>query len=187
MDAKKFGLKDSGISERQLEEHMKLYQGYVKKIDEIRSKILVSEKEGNATYSEIRELKIEEGFCLNAIKLHELYFENISNKEITHEMIEMIEEDFGSFEAWKSEFLACALSARGWVVLAYDWKDDKLHNYICDMHNQGGVWDTIPILVLDMYEHAYFIDFGTDKKKYVEWFLANTDWKKAEDRTERFC
>jgi len=186
MESKKFDLKDIGLSERQIAEHIKLYEGYCKKIEEIRQKINEAEKEGNATYSLIRELKIEEGFCINAIKLHELYFENLGNGEISHELLDMIKEDFGSFEDWKKEFISLALSARGWVVLAYDWKDDKLHNYIADMHNQGGIWDTIPILVLDVYEHAYFIDFGTDRKKYIEILLEKINWKIVEERCERF-
>ena len=185
MEAKKFILNNIGLSERQTDEHLKLYEGYVKKIDEIRKKVVDADKEGNATYSEIRELKLEEGFCINAIKLHEFYFENIGNGN-SNEVMEMIEADFGSFDYWKKEFSALAMSARGWVVLAYDWKDDKLHNYICDMHNQGGIWDTIPILILDMYEHAYFIDFGTDKKKYIGWFLEHINWKIVEKRIERF-
>ncbi len=201
MEAKNF--KIEGLSEKQANEHLKLYQGYCKKIDEIRDKILKAEKDGNATFSDIRELKLEEGFCINAIKLHEWYFENLRNddisdgaqksedfrhigKGISNEAKKIIEEDFGSFDYWKKEFLACALSARGWVVLAYDWKDDRLHNYIADMHNQGGVWDCIPLLVLDMYEHAYFIDYGTDKKKYIEWFLENINWKVIGDRAQRF-
>lgn len=185
MEAKQFNLAEVGLSERQIVEHIKLYEGYCKKIDEIREKLLDVEKEGNATYSELRELKLEEGFCINAIKLHELYFEN-TGKGISNEVIKMIEEDFGSFDYWKKEFIATALSARGWVVLAYDWKDDKLHTYLADMHNQGGIWDTVPVLVLDMYEHAYFIDFGTDKKKYIEWFLSNINWKIVGDRAQRF-
>jgi len=188
MESKNFNLSNTGLSERQIAEHIKLYEGYCRKIDEIREKILIDKKQGNATYSEIRELKIEEGFCINAIKLHEMYFENLNtgNEKISHEVIKMIEEDFGSFEAWKKEFISLALSARGWVVLAYDWKDDKLHNYIADMHNQGGIWGAIPMLVLDVYEHAYFIDFGTDRKKYIETFLEKINWKIVEDRCEKF-
>ena len=179
-------LKKAGLSEKQAAEHIKLYEGYLKKIEEIMKRLSKAEKEGNATYSEIRELKLEEGFCINAIKLHEMNFGNItSEKCIPKEIVKIIKNDFGSYEAWEKEFIACALSARGWVVLAYDWRDEKLHNYIADMHNQGGVWDTIPILVLDMYEHAYFIDYGTDKKSYVQWFIKNIDWKAVDERAGR--
>ena len=188
MQAKKFNLKETGLSERQIEEHINLYEGYCSKIEEIRAKIFSSEKQGNATYSEIRELKIEEGFCINAIKLHELYFENIEKEnfgEIPEEIKSLVEKDFLNYENWKKEFFECALSARGWVILAYDLKDNKLHNYIADMHNQGIVLDIVPLLVLDMYEHAYFIDFGTDKKSYINLFLENINWKIAEERTGR--
>lgn len=179
-------LKKAGLSEKQAAEHIKLYEGYLKKIEEIMKRLSEAEKEGNATYSEIRELKLEEGFCINAIKLHEMYFDNIaSEKCIPREIAKIIKNDFGSYEAWEREFIACALSTRGWVVLAYDWRDEKLHNYIADMHNQGGVWDTIPLLVLDMYEHAYFIDYGADKKSYIKWFTGHIDWKAVDKRAER--
>lgn len=180
MQAKKFS--NIGLSERQAGEHFKLYEGYCKKIEEIRKKII--QEEGNSTYSEIRELKIEEGFALNAVKLHELYFENLGKGNPSGKFLEIIEKDFGTLENWKKELVSCGLSARGWVVLAYDNKDSKLHNYICDMHNQGGIWDSIPILVLDMYEHAYFIDYGTDKKSYISWFLDNIKWDVIEKRAK---
>jgi superoxide dismutase, Fe-Mn family len=179
MQPKKFNLKM--VSKNQSREHLKLYEGYCKKIDEIRKKISSSSEEGNSTYSEIRGLKIEEGFCINAVKLHELYFENIGNGK-AEEVKKIIENDFGSFSKWEKDFINSALSARGWVVLAYDWIDRKLHNYVCDMHHQGGIWQVIPILVLDMYEHAYFIDFGTEKKKYIELFLKNINWEIVEER-----
>jgi superoxide dismutase, Fe-Mn family len=185
MDSKKFNLNDLGLSERQMAEHVKLYEGYCKKIDEIRKKVSETNKEGNATYSEIRELKLEEGFCINAIKLHELFFEKLGKKEIGKDLLDRITQSFGSYEYWKAEFIALAMSARGWVILAWDYKDNKLHNYIADMHNQGGVWDTVPLLVLDMYEHAYFIDFGTDKKKYIEWFLENINWEAVEKSSQK--
>ena len=74
------------------------------------------------------------------------------------------------------------MSARGWVILAYDLNDGRLHNYISDIHNQGIVLGTIPLIVLDMYEHAYFIDFGTDKKSYIDWFLSSINWEIVEER-----
>lgn len=185
MEPIKFNIKGTELTERQLTEHMKLYEGYCRKIDEIKNKILLVERDGNPTYSEIRELKLEEGFCLNAIKLHEIYFENISQKrDITQRALKIINDNFGNYENWKKEFLSIAISARGWLVLAYDLNDNKLHNYLSDMHNQGGIWNSVPILVLDMYEHSYFIDFGANRKSYVEWFLTHINWKIIEIRIE---
>ncbi|MFA6397647.1 MAG: Fe-Mn family superoxide dismutase [Candidatus Paceibacterota bacterium] len=93
------------------------------------------------------------------------------------EIIKLIERDFGSFEKWLEDFKALGLCSRGWVILAYDYNDGKLRNFLADAHNLSGVWGTSPILVLDMYEHSYFIDFGTDKKSYIETFFKNLNWQ----------
>lgn len=173
-----------GLSERQLSEHHDvLYVGYVKKINEIRENLkIVNLESANQTYSQIRELKIEEGFALDGIKLHELYFENLGGDgNPTEKITEVLNSDFGSFDKWKEELIACGMSARGWVVLSLD-EDRKLHHYICDAHNQGGIWNAKPILVLDTYEHAYFIDYGTNRKAYIEAFINNINWKVVENR-----
>ena len=172
-------LKD--ISQKTIEIHWgKLYQGYVKKWQEIQERLKdVDKSTSNATFSDLRELKLEEGFAADAVLLHEAYFDILGgNGKPEGEIIEAISKDFVSFEAWQEEFKALGLAARGWVILAYDFNDGKLHNYIADVHNQGGIWGTAPILVLDMYEHAYFIDFGVDKKSYIEAFFRNLDWEK---------
>jgi len=74
------------------------------------------------------------------------------------------------------------MAARGWVILAYDFNDGKLHNYLADWHGQGGIWGAAPILVLDVYEHAYFIDYGSDRKSYIEDFFANLNWEAVNKR-----
>jgi Fe-Mn family superoxide dismutase len=168
-----------GLSQRQLEEHHGvLYAGYVKKINEIRSKLIqASRTEANATYSEVRELKLEETFATNATRLHEHYFANLGGSgAISGPISDMINDDFGSFEAWRDDLIAAGICARGWVVLAYDFDDNQLHNYSLDVHNVGCVWNCIPLVVLDVYEHAYFIDYGTNRKGYLEAFLKNLDW-----------
>ena len=170
----------NGISEKTISAHYeKLYQGYVKKWAEIQEKLSLSDKSlANATYSEIRELKIEEGFASNAILLHEAYFDMLGGDgNAQGEIIEAISKDFQSLEKWQEEFKSLGLASRGWVILTYDFNDGKLHNYICDAHNQGGVWGTAPILVLDTYEHAYFSDYGSDKKSYIEVFFKNLNWQ----------
>ncbi len=171
----------SGISPKTIENHyQKLYQGYVKKWQEIQDKLKIIDKStSNATFSEFRELKVEESFAANAIILHEAYFDVLGgNGQPSGEIIKALEKDFGSFESWQDEFKSLGLSSRGWVILAMDYNDGKLKNYIADSHNSFGIWGTAPILVLDMYEHAYFIDFATDKKSYIETFFKNLDWSK---------
>lgn len=169
-----------GISKKTIEVHWnKLYQGYVKKWQEIQEKLdLVNLSSANATFSELRALKIEETFTANAIILHEAYFDILGGdgKE-EREIVKAIERDFGSFEKWLEEFKALGMASRGWVILAFDFNDGKLRNYIADAHNLYGIWGAAPILVLDMYEHAYFIDFGSDKKTYIETFFQNLNWK----------
>jgi len=169
-----------GISQKTTENHYgKLYQGYVKKWQEIQEKLKTTDKSlANATFSELRELKTEETFAGNAIILHEAYFDVLGGDgKPTGEILEKISEDFGSFEVWQEEFKSLGLTARGWVILAFDFNDGKLRNYIADAHNQGGIWGTSPILVLDVYEHAYFIDYGSDRKSYIETFFSNLNWQ----------
>ena len=172
-----------GLSERQLAEHHDvLYAGYVKKVNEIRAALAaVDLAKANGTYSELRELKVEEGFALNGVKLHEAYFDNMTaqGQQPSGAAADWIAQDFGSYEKWAADFAACGLAARGWVVLAFDLADGKLHNYVCDVHNQGGVWGSVPLLVLDVYEHAYFLDYATARKKYVDGFMTNLDWNVA--------
>ena len=169
-----------GISEKTIAiHHDKLYAGYVEKWREIQEKLKTVDKSGaNASFSELRELKLEESFVANAIILHEAYFDILGGKgEIEGEIIKSIEKDFISFEKWLEDFKALGLCSRGWTVLGYDFNDGKLKNFLLDSHNTCEVFGTAPVLVLDMYEHAYFIDFGSDKKGYIEAFFKNLNWK----------
>lgn len=88
----------------------------------------------------------------------------------------------GSVEAWATDFAALGLSSRGWVVLAQDNQTGSIQNYICDAHNQGGVWGTTPLLVLDVYEHAYFFDYVTARKDYISEFMKLVDWNVVNTR-----
>ena len=179
----------TGLSEKQLAEHHDvLYAGYVKKINEIRQKVMSSDKAtANGTYAELRELKVEETFALNAVKLHEGYFDNLGGDgKPNGAIMKMIESDFGSYAKWEEEFKACGLAARGWVVLAFDLEEKRLYNFVCDVHNQGGVWATVPLLILDVYEHAYFIDYATGRKKYIDTFMQNVNWKFVNELVKQF-
>ena len=168
-----------GISQKTIENHYeKLYKGYVKKWQEIQDKLKSADKAtANATFSDLRELKLEETFAADAIILHEAYFDVLGGDgKPSGEIIKAIEKDFGSYDNWLSDFKALGLCSRGWVFLTYDFNDGKLRNYTADLHNQGGVWGATPIIVLDVYEHAYFADFGTDRKSYIETYFLNLNW-----------
>ncbi|MBI2450667.1 MAG: superoxide dismutase [Candidatus Nealsonbacteria bacterium] len=175
-----------GISQKTIDIHWgKLYQGYVKKWQEIMEKLeKIDLTQANATYSEARELKVEQTFAANAVLLHEAYFDILGGdgKPGTEKIIETIARDYDSFDNWLTHFKALGMASRGWVVLAYDFNDGKLRNYIADAHNLYGIWGAAPIVVLDMYEHAYFIDFGSDKKAYIEAYFQNLNWQKIGDK-----
>lgn len=169
-----------GLSERQLAEHHDvLYAGYVKKYNEIVEKIKTANlSESNGTFSDVRELFVEKNFALNGIKLHESYFDNMTDKpsKLDGTIKTLIEKRWGSVEKWQEEFMALGIAARGWVVLAFDYNLGTLENYIYDVHNQGGVADTELVLVMDVYEHAYFLDYATARKDYIAKFMKVIDW-----------
>lgn len=177
-----------GLSETQLAEHYKLYVGYVNKTNEIREKLLRADRrQANATYSEYRELKLEETFSLNGIKLHELYFDNLSmaGGQPGEEIAYHLRRSFGSVENWMQDFYALGLAARGWGLLAFDLDEREVRNFLQDAHNVGVITRTVPLLVLDVYEHAYFIDYMTDKKAYLNTFFRNIDWNVVNNRLRR--
>ncbi len=191
MEPKKLKFKQlDGLSERQLSEHHDvLYVGYVKKADAIAEAVKNVSLEGvNATFSDLRELKVEETFAVNGVKLHEAYFDNLggSGGSPVGAIKDLIERDFGSVEKWTAEFKACGMAARGWVVLAYDLETKHLRNVVCDVHNQGGIWNCVTLLVLDVYEHAYFLDYATARAKYLETFMKNLDWEEVNKRVALF-
>lgn len=176
-----------GISKRQIEEHYTLYQGYVNKTNEIRSKLETADKsKANQTFSDLRELKVELSFAWNGVKLHELYFENLGGQggKPAGRVLEQIEANFGSFENWVEDLKASGISARGWVVTAWDQDDGKIYNYVADSHNSYGIWKAVPIVVLDTYEHAYVIDYGVKRPPYIDAFLKNLNWEPIAQRLQ---
>lgn len=178
-----------GLTEKQLSEHHDvLYAGYVKKYNEICEKLKTTDLEvANGAYSEIRELQLEKSFALNGVKLHELYFDNMTEttKQCDGKIKELIEAKWGSVEAWSKEFAATGISSRGWVVLGWDNDQGQLDTYLCDVHNQGGIWNTAPVLIMDVYEHAYFLDYATARKDYISAFMKLIDWDVVNARIER--
>ncbi|MCK9497536.1 MAG: Fe-Mn family superoxide dismutase [Candidatus Colwellbacteria bacterium] len=177
-----------GISLKAIEEHFKLYEGYVKKTNEIREKIASADKESaNTTYSEIGELKRQESFAIDGMKLHAIYFGILGgNGEPVGKVADMIIRDFGSIESWKEDMTAAGLSARGWVITSYDLDEKVLKNYSADAHNVGIIAGTVPIIPLDVYEHAYYMDYGTNRKGYIEAFFRNLDWEKINELAEKY-
>jgi Fe-Mn family superoxide dismutase len=168
-----------GISRETIESHYKLYEGYVAKRNEILRKLADVDTAGvNPTYSELRELKVELTFAVGGIKNHELYFEHLGGDggDPSGAFGRLVERDFGSVDAWREDLRATAMGARGWAWTAYDWDEGRLYNYIGDAQNTFPVWNATPLVALDVYEHAYWLDYRTDRASYVQAFFDNLDW-----------
>jgi superoxide dismutase, Fe-Mn family len=178
-----------GISAQTLETHHdKLYPGYVNKRNEIDAALPNADRSKAAqTYSEYRALKLEETFNADGQILHELYFSHLGGQggEPTGALADQIKKDFGSFNAFVEDLAACGMAARGWATVALDPTDGKLHTFLCDVHNQGGVWGTIPVMTLDVYEHAYFMDYGSARADYIKAFFKNVNWSKVGQNFEK--
>lgn len=179
-----------GISSDQLQQHYKLYTGYVTRLNEIWNLPIDAKTygESNSTYSKMRSLKLGETFALDGIKLHQLYFENMCGdfKKPYGEILNLIKKDFISFQNFKEYLTSVGLAMRGWAILSIDPTDNKLHVIGSDAHDVGAVWNCFPLLVLDVYEHAYFLDFKTDRKKYIDIFCENINWKVVNQRLQKY-
>jgi superoxide dismutase, Fe-Mn family len=178
-----------GISRETMEAHYKLYQGYVNKRNEILARLAdVDLGSANQVYSDVRALKLDLTFAVGGIKNHELYFEHLGGPggEPSGLFGELIRRDFGSVSAWMTDLKATGLAGRGWAWTAYDWDESRLFNYIGDAQNTYPVWNATPLVALDVYEHAYFIDFGTDRAAYIDAFFHNLDYDVVNDWAQRY-
>ena len=168
-----------GISRATIEAHYKLYQGYVNKRNEILAELAtVDRSAANQVYSQIRALKVDLSFAIGGIKNHELYFEHLGGGGGDPAGLagELVARDFGSAQAWRDDLKATGMAGRGWAWTAYDWDEGRLFNYVGDAQNSYPIWNATPLVALDVYEHAYFLDFQTDRAAYIDAFLDNLDW-----------
>ena len=168
-----------GISRAAVEAHYKLYEGYVGKRNEILGRLAdVDLAAANQAFSDLRALTGDLSFAIGGIKNHELYFAHLGgeggNPDGAFEAL--AERDFGSVDAWRTDLKATAMAARGWAWTAFDRDEARLFNYIGDAQNTFPVWNATPLVALDVYEHAYFLDYQTDRASYVDAFFENLDW-----------
>jgi Fe-Mn family superoxide dismutase len=178
-----------GISRETIEAHYKLYQGYVNKRNEVLGKLAgVDLSAANQVYSEFRALKVDLTFALGGIKNHEVYFAHLGGHggDPAGLFGDLVRRDFGSVDAWRADLKATGLAGRGWAWTAYDWDEGRLFNYIGDAQNTFPVWNAAPLVALDVYEHAYFIDFATDRAGYIDAFFNNLDYDVVNDWCTRY-
>ena len=189
---KQFDITDNtqGLSKNQIDQHKELYAGYIKKRNEIAQKLQTVNREyaANRTYSAFRALKIAETYAINGSLLHELYFENLGGNNTTMGPMakKLLEKNFGSLDSYKQDFIDCGGCARGWVITALMLDDYSVHNFVLEEHNQHVPVLALPLIVLDVYEHAYMIDFGIKRDPYLEVFWKNINWNVVEKRIQKW-
>ena len=182
--------KTETLSEKNKKAHQELMEGYVKSLNEISAKLDSIDRDNvNSNSSDFRSMKIDEAYNLNAAFLHGLFFENVgdlSSKLTTDSLTFMrLERDWGSFDKWQKDFIACALAARnGWVVTCYNTFLKRYINVIVNLHSHDVPFGCIPVIVLDCWEHSYYSDFMKDRKSYVFAMMKEFRWAKIEDRFE---
>jgi Fe-Mn family superoxide dismutase len=183
------GSKARGISKQVVTwHHDKHHAGYVKALNTIELDIAAMKTiEVNANYSPYAELKRRETFNACGMYLHDIYWSNMckggQNVDSTLPVLQKIVHDFGSTERWREEFVATAQTPNaGWAVLAWTPYDKRLHNFACQLHDLGGVWGSVPLICLDVWEHAYYYDYGPDRASYIESFMQLLNWP-AVDRS----
>jgi Fe-Mn family superoxide dismutase len=175
-----------GFSETLLKNHFTLYQGYVTNTNKVGDALGQMLKEGKTGSPEYAELKRRFGWEFDGMRLHEYYFENLGGKGAigkTGKLFKKMGEDFGSYEAWEKDFKATgAMRGIGWTVLYQDNVTGRLFNFWINEHDVGHPAGCAPILILDVFEHAFMVDYGLKRADYIEAFFKNIDWKTAEGR-----
>ncbi len=178
-----------GISDKQIDYHFEThYKGYVNKLNEIWEKLPNADRsKANQNYSEFRELKLEETFNFDGSLLHETYFANLAKEHapVSESFKKQVEKDFGSYEKWVEDFKATGVAFRGWSLCVFDLNTGKLRNIGADVHNTNGIWNAILVLALDVYEHAYYTDYGPKRAPYLDAFLKNVKWSDVGQRLEK--
>ena len=175
-----------GFSETLLKNHFTLYQGYVTNINKLMDSLASMLKEGKVGTPEYSELKRRMGFEFNGMRLHEYYFDNLGGKVVldkSGKLARKLAEDFGSYEDWERDFKGTgAMRGIGWAILYQDNTTGKVINLWINEHETGHLAGCIPILVMDVFEHAFITDYGLKRADYIEAFFKNINWNVVEGR-----
>lgn len=185
------GLK--GISDETLEVHFKLYEGYVKETNNLTDRITAFIQDGNVDQEEMpaySELTRRLGFEYNGMVLHEYYFDNLQkgggpgDPAASSQFKKAAEATFGSYDIWKADFVGIGkMRGVGWAICYQNPANGRLSNHWITLHETGNVAGFVPVLVMDVWEHAYLLDYKpADRPKYIEAFFSNINWGAVEDR-----
>lgn len=175
-----------GFSDTLLQNHFTLYQGYVTNTNKLMDTLELMQKEGNMSRPEFAELKRRIGWEFNGMRLHELYFGNLCGSgqlDPDGRLAQKMTASFGSREAWEADFRATgAMRGIGWVGLFKDPSNGRLMNLWINEHDVGNPAGCLPILIMDVFEHAYMLDFGLKRAAYIDVFFENINWLAVETR-----
>jgi len=175
-----------GFSETLLKNHFTLYQGYVTNTNKVLDILDQMLKDGKTATPEFAELKRRLGWEFNGMRLHEYYFENLGGKGGINKdgkLAKKMAEDFGSYELWEKDFKAVgSMRGIGWATLYQDIQSGRLINFWINEHDVSHPAGCNPILIMDVFEHAFMLDYGLKRADYIEAFFKNIDWKAAEAR-----
>lgn len=176
-----------GFSDQLLTNHFTLYQGYVKNTNKLADTLEALLKEGKTGTIEFAELKRRFGWEFNGMRLHEYYFDKMAKGGVALRgdaaVAKKIGQRLGSFDQWQQGFKSVgAMRGAGWVVLSYDPSTDRLFNVWIDEHDSGHLMGTTPLLVMDVFEHAFMLEYGLKRADYVNAFFNATDWTVIEKR-----
>jgi superoxide dismutase, Fe-Mn family len=185
----------TGISEQTLDLHFQLYKGYVKKTNGLMEKISEYFKDGKVDQEDMpaySELKRHLGFEYNGMVLHEYYFGNLKKDgggvpDRKSAFYKAVESSFGSYEIWKADFIGIGKTRGvGWAICYQDPMQERLSNHWITLHHIGNIAGFNPVLVLDVWEHAFLLDYKpAERAKYIEAFFSNIDWEGVERRLEQ--
>lgn len=178
-----------GLSDKILEAHFGLYKGYVARLNLIEQELVKADKaHTNYSWGNWSELKRREAVAFNGAYLHELYFDNlIARGQPSVELAGAVKQAFASIDGLKADIKATAMCTIGWVVLTRNRIDGKLHTYLLTEHHVGLPVHQDILMVVDSFEHAFALDYGTDRGTYLDVVLANINWEMVNDRFEKAC
>ncbi|MBI4993641.1 superoxide dismutase [Candidatus Wolfebacteria bacterium] len=177
----------AGFSDQLLKNHFTLYSGYVNNFNKLNDILVVMEREGKYAAPEYAELNRRLGWEFNGMRLHEFYFGNLTKTSVkideNFNLFKAILKEFGSYDFFEKDFKAMAvMRGIGWIILYYDKQSDRLFNVWVNEHDAGHFSGCVPLLVMDVFEHAYMLDYGIKRADYIEAFMKVIDWKAAENR-----
>ena len=188
---KKFKIETDYLSDKNIANHVELYKDYLEKFNTISAKLdSVDRSSAHTNHSDYRSLKIDETFNMNGSYLHELYFANMAdnNSQIDMDTLSYmrINRDFGTFDDWQKDFIACGVSSRcGWVVTYLNTFTQTYMNTFIDLHSENVPVGMYPIIVVDMWQHAYYKDYLKDGKTYLSAMMKQLNWNVIEERIKK--